>query len=108
MNDEQLSQSPNRQAEQDSDAPQNGTGNIDDANAVVGQGQEIMAGSVGKAQVGDIDAPTQGFPIPAGDVPPPPEPSTRNTDPEPSMDPAQADALTSYHPVEPFGETPEQ
>lgn len=108
MNDEQLSQSPNRQAEQDSDAPQNGSASIDDANGVVGQGQEFIAGSVGKAQVGDIDAPTQGFPSPVAEGNTTPELATRDSEPQPSMEPAQADALTSYHPVETVGETPEQ
>src|SRR3954451_2196449 len=107
MNDEQLGQSPNAQAnENTSTSLSNGNGNA----GVGNEGQELMTGSVGKAQVGDVDAPTQGFPMTktSGEDHPAPQPSTRDTEPLPAMEPAQADALTSYHPVEPIGETPEQ
>src|SRR5947209_15441619 len=112
MNDEQLSPAPSEQAEQDNDAVRagntNGNGGGGSAGANQNQGQNMLAGSVGEAEVGDVGAPTQGFPMPKAEGHPAPEPSTRNGELTPSMQPEQAEALTSYHPVEPIGETPEE
>src|SRR4051794_9337136 len=112
MNDEQLSQAPSEQAEQNDDAARagntNGNGGAGSAGAGQDQGQNLLAGSVGTAEVGDVDAPTQGFPMPKAEGHPEPEPSTRDSAPAPELQPEQAEALTSYHPIEPIGETPEE